>query len=344
MRIAIFHGPGLPLQIERVADPVPRPDELLLEIARCGICGSDISMTNPGPFCYAGGRALGHEYAGHVVSVGQDVSGYRTGDKVACVPGAWCGNCAACRRGHPLLCQRVRSLSHGFADYIAVPAASALKLPSTLSLADGALIEPMACGLHALRMANMHEGDRVLVLGAGSMALSVVYWARVLGAGRIVVQSRSSHRAELAHLMGADAVEGFQGPDVERSRTALGGDPDIVAECVGQPGLLANAIDRVRSQGTVISMGMCMQPETVLPAYCTFKDMKLLFPLGYTVAEFVETARVFDSGRVRPEVMISDVISLDALPDMLEALRGGHKSLKVHVDPRLSTTASAHHD
>ncbi len=338
MRIAIFHGPGHPLQIEQVRDPEPRADELLLELARCGICGSDISMTNPGPFCYASGRPLGHEYAGTVVDAGHEVSGFSTGDRVACIPSAWCGHCDGCRRGHPLLCRNVRPLSHGFADYIAIPAVSAVKLPASLSLADGALIEPMACGLHALRMAGMRPGERVLILGAGSMALSLVYWAKALGAACVAVLSRSSHRAETALTMGADIVDAFADDGLARCRAALGADPDIVAECVGQPGMLANAIDWVRSQGTVISMGMCMRPEALLPAHCAFKDMRLLFPLGYSVAEFAETARVFDRGHVRPEAMVSDVVSLDALPAMLEALRSGHRSLKVQVDPRLRTT------
>jgi threonine dehydrogenase-like Zn-dependent dehydrogenase len=336
MRLAIFHGPGRPLQIERVPDPEPGPDELLIEIARCGICGSDISMTDAGPFCYASGRALGHEYSGRVVDLGQQVEGYRVADSVACVPGSWCGHCDACRRGHPLLCRNVRPLSHGFADYIAVPMKSAVKLPSSLSLADGALVEPMACGLHALRMAGLVRGDRVLVLGAGSMALSVIYWARVLGAERIAVLSRSSHRAEVARLMGADVVETFEDDGIARCRVALGADADIVAECTGAAGLLSRAIDLVRSQGTVISMGMCMRPESILPAYCTFKDMRLLFPLGYTVSEFAETARAFDGGHVRPEVLVSDVVSLEALPATLESLRSGHKALKIQVDPRLS--------
>jgi (R,R)-butanediol dehydrogenase/meso-butanediol dehydrogenase/diacetyl reductase len=335
MRIAIFHGPGHPLQIEHSPDPEPRADELLLEIARCGICGSDISMTNPGPFCYTSGRALGHEYAGTVVGAGSDVRGFDTGDRVACIPGAWCGHCDACRRGHPLLCRNVRPLAQGFAEYIAIPAACAVKLPKSLSLADGALIEPMACGLHALRMAGMRSGERVLILGAGSMALSVVYWAKTLGAGGVAVLSRSSHRAETALVMGADIVDTFEPDGLARCRARLKGDPDIVVECVGQPGMLGSAVDWVRSQGTVISMGMCMRPEGLLPAQCTFKDMRLLFPLGYTVSEFSETARVFDRGHVEPEAMVSDVVSLDALPAMFESLRTGRKSLKVHVDPRL---------
>jgi threonine dehydrogenase-like Zn-dependent dehydrogenase len=338
MRTAIFHGAGQPLRIEHIPDPAPAPDELLIEVSRCGICGSDVSMTNAGPFCYGSGRALGHEYAGHVLEIGRQVSDFAPGDHVACLPARWCGHCDACRRGHPLLCRNVKSLSHGFADYVAVPSTCAVKLPSSLSLADGALIEPMACGLHALRMAAMLEGDRVLILGAGSMALSAIYWARALGAGRIAVLSRSRHRAEVALAMGADCVESFGDDGVARCRAVLGGEPDIVVECVGQPGLLNTAIELVRSQGTVISMGMCMRPEAVLPALCTFKDMRLLFPLGYTVAEFTQTARVFDGGHVRPDLMISDVIALETLPDMLEALRAGRKSLKVHVDPRLSNT------
>lgn len=336
MRVAIFNGAGRPITIERVADPEPGPQELVLKICRCGICGSDISMTSGGPMTYATGR-FGHEYAGEVVEVGCEVTNVRVGNRIASPPAAACGNCEGCREGNPLLCHSVRGLCGGFGEYAAIPATSAVLLPQSLSFADGALVEPMACGLHGLRLAKMRGKERVLVLGAGSMALAIIYWARRLGAAKIVVVARSAHRRDIALAMGADAVLGDE-DDPRIFIDTLGGRPDIVVECIGKEGLLNRAIDEVRPQGTVISMGMCMHGETLVAAHCSRKELRLLFPHGYTIAEFVETARAFDSSFVRPELMVSDVITLQDLPSAIEALRAGNKkSLKVQVDPSLES-------
>jgi len=169
------------------------------------------------------------------------------------------------------------------------------------------------------------------------MALSIVYWARRLGAGTIIVLSRSSHRDDVVLAMGADGVHRFDADDLEPLMEALGGPPDIVAECIGKAGMLNKAIDHVRPQGTVVSMGMCQQSEPIVGVRCTFKELRLFFPLGYSIAEFAETADAFDSGHVRPEIMVSDVIPLDGLPAAIENLRSGRKSLKIHVDPHGAT-------
>jgi threonine dehydrogenase-like Zn-dependent dehydrogenase len=332
MRAAMFNGPGKPITIERLPDPAPGRDELLVKVCRCGICGSDISMSGEAPFTLPIGR-IGHEYAGEVVAVGGDVSGFRPGDRVAVQPIEPCGACRGCRSGNAMFCATPRHLRGGFGEYMAVVPKCAVLLPQSLSLADGALIEPMACGVHAWRLARLAPGETMLVTGAGSVALSMIYWARRLGAGRIVVMSRSSHRNDVVMALGADAVIAFDADEAQISE-ALGGPPDIVAECVGKPGMLAMAMRLVRPQGTVLSMGMCMYPEPVTPALGTFKEVRLFFPMAYTAEEFVETARAFDRGDVDPALMVSDVIGLDDFPGAIDALRAGtQRSLKVHVDP-----------
>jgi (R,R)-butanediol dehydrogenase/meso-butanediol dehydrogenase/diacetyl reductase len=335
MRAALFNGPGRPITIESIADPEPGPGELLVKVCRCGICGSDVSMTGEAPLTLPLGR-FGHEYAGEVVEVGGEVQSFRRGDRISALPVAPCGHCEGCRTGNPLFCMNGSFLVGGFGEYMVIPPAAARPLPKSLSFADGALIEPMACGLHALRLARMPRGARVLVIGAGSIALSVIYWARSLGAGKIAVLSRSDHRRDIAMGMGADAVLTFDVEDQGRIVDVLGGAPDIVAECVGKTGMLDLATQHVRRQGVVLSLGMCSYDDRVVPARCTGKEIQLLFPHAYTVDEIAETARAFDSGRVRPDLMVSDVISLEQLPGTLEALRSGRqKSLKVHVDPAL---------
>jgi (R,R)-butanediol dehydrogenase/meso-butanediol dehydrogenase/diacetyl reductase len=331
MRVTVFGGAGR-ICIEEVEDPKPEPDGLVVKVCRCGVCGADVSMTSGGPFDYPLGVRMGHESAGEVVEVGRLVTKVKVGDRVALMPSAGCGACQSCQEGRPLLCASAVQQVGGFGEYIAARARAVTVLPQTLSLADGALVEPMACGLHGLRKAGLRGGERILTLGAGSMAMAVAFWGRRLGASRIVCTSRSSYRDQSALVLGADAVCAF---DDESILDALGGPPDIVAECVGKPGMLAKAMELVRPGGVVVSLGMCGQAEPVIAAAGAFKDLKLVFPIAYSVDEFVETARAFDAGLVRPDVMVSDVIPLSAVPDAIEALRQGRQSRKIQVDPWL---------
>jgi threonine dehydrogenase-like Zn-dependent dehydrogenase len=228
-------------------------------------------------------------------------------------------------------------LAHGsgFADFMTPKARSVAVLPRSLSLADGAMVEPMACGLRALRQCRARPGERILVLGAGTAALAVIFWARRLGAGRIEVAARSTGRADAVLAFGADAVHGLEDEPPEALRRSLGGAPDIVAECVGKQSLLNLAIDQVRTGGRVLSLGMCAHHEPIIPARCALKEVSLFFPLGYSHSEFVETARAFDAARVNPEALVSEVSPLEALPATIEDLRAGRKAMKIHVEPAL---------
>ena len=334
MQVAVFHGPGH-IAIEEAAEGELGEFDVRIAIARCGICGSDVSMTSGSPFDYQHGKALGHEFSGEVIERGRSARQFKIGDKLACLPLGPCGQCLSCQQGRPLFCANGRHLFGGFGERMVIPENAGFVLPGSVSLAEGALVEPMACGRRALRVARMAAGDRVLVLGAGNMALSIIYWARLQGAGRIVVASRSARRDEIALAMGADAAVRLDDPDPEALAQALGGPADVVAECIGEPGMIGLAIDKVRLGGAVLSMGMCSLPETILPAMNTFKEVSLHFPLAYSIEDFTETIRTFDAGKVRPEHMVSKVIGLDEFPAMLEAMRGPHEELKVQVAPNL---------
>ncbi|HKQ83362.1 MAG TPA: alcohol dehydrogenase catalytic domain-containing protein [Steroidobacteraceae bacterium] len=332
MRAAFYDAEQHRVSIETIADPRPGPDELLVRVCRCGVCGSDVSMTSRnGTFNYASGR-FGHEYAGEVIEVGRNVRTHKRGDRIAAIPSVGCGTCEICKRGNPLLCSAQSSAMFGFGELAVIPPKVAIHLPDSLSFADGAMVEPIACSLHAFRLAGLERGARVLVIGAGSMALGAIYWARALGAAKIAVLSRSSHRRDTAMAMGADAVLGFDADDQARIIEVLGGSPHIVAECVGKAGMLNLAADHVCPGGTVVSMGLCMQAEPIVPIRFGFREVRLLFPIGYTADEFAATARSFDAGRVSPENLLSDVISLDELPTRLDTMRTGGSGAKVQVD------------
>jgi (R,R)-butanediol dehydrogenase/meso-butanediol dehydrogenase/diacetyl reductase len=333
MKAAVCYGSGRPFVIEDRPDPVPRPDDLVIRVRRCGVCGSELHL-NDGPAReFPGGLVLGHEFAGEVIQIGSNVTGFRKGDRVAAVPVKGCGRCEACHRGNYILCPQAVPLMGGFAEYMTFPASLAVKLPDTLSFADGALIEPLTVSLYGVRVSSIQPGDRVLVLGAGTIALGAIYWARRLGADRIVAMSRSDRRAKMALAMGADAFVPYGDNEAEEVVEALGGPADIVYECVGSPGFLSRSVQHARLFGQVISRGFCMSPDQITPSQASFKAVTLQFPAGYSVNDFRYVAHAMKAGHVDPAMMISSVVPLDAFPEMFGRLLGPNDETKVQVAP-----------
>lgn len=333
MKAAIYQGDGKPLVLESVDDPQPGPSDVVIKVHRCGICGTDLHMTSGQPFDFPAGTIPGHEYAGEIIEVGKQVTDYRVGDLITALPSTGCGqiDCEACKSGNFTLCRTSPGVMGGYGELLKVPSEVAVKLPSTLSLADGALIEPLAVGLYGVRMANIRAGDSVLVMGAGSVALCVMYWAKRLGAGRIVAISRSAHRAAMALQIGADAFVQYGNDEVNEVIEALGGSPDQVFECVGAEGFLTKGVQHVRPLGQVLSMGFCTSPDPFIPAMAGMKGVVLKFPVGYALRDFHYVADEMDKGHIDPKILISCVVNLDDLPATFDLLRGPNSETKVQV-------------
>jgi L-iditol 2-dehydrogenase len=333
VKAAIYPGQGKAIVIEELADPKPGPDEVIIKVDRCGICGTDLSMTKGGMWEFGAGSQFGHEYAGEIIEIGSRVSGFRVGERISVLPSLACGQCEACRsHGNNVLCQRKPGTAMvGFAEFARLPANAAIKLPSTLSMADGALIEPLAISLYGVKMARIQPGDRALVLGGGTVGLYAIYWARRLGAGRIVAMSRSARRRDLALAMGANAFIAYGKSEAGEVSEALGGAPQVVFECVGAEGMLSKAIMHSAQFGRIISLGFCTSPDPVIPAMGSFKCVSMQFAVGYTMKEFIYIADQMDKGHVDPKAIITRDIPLAGLPAMIEALRGPNDETKVHV-------------
>ena len=333
MKAAIYPGKGRPIVIEELADPQPGPEELLIRVHRCGICGTDLSMTKGGVFDFPPGSQFGHEYAGEILEVGRNVTTFRPGGRIAVLPSIACGVCEACRsHGNNVLCHAGSgSAMVGFAELAKVPAGVATALPAVLSMADGALIEPLAVSLYGTELARIRPGDRVLVLGGGTVALYAIYWARRLGAGRIVAMSRSARRKALALAMGANAFVSYGQDEVQEAKEALGGSPQIVLECVGAEGMLSKAVLHAAQFGRIVSLGFCTSPDPVIPAIAAYKCASIQFAVGYSMKEFLYIADQMDKGHCDPKAIITRSIPLIDLPAEIERLRGANGETKVHV-------------
>jgi (R,R)-butanediol dehydrogenase/meso-butanediol dehydrogenase/diacetyl reductase len=331
MRAAVFEALGEPLVVATVADPIPAADEVIVRVGRCGICGSDLHMTQEPAFGVRSGTVLGHEFAGEVVELGAQASTLKVGDRVAVAPLRGCGHCASCLQGQPAWCSRMSLQGGGYAEYAAVTERQCHKLPAMTSVADGALVEPLAVALHGLSVAGLQPGARVLVMGAGPIGLGVAHWARRLGATDVVVSDLTTLKADLAHTIGATGFVKADADVVESVRTSLGGAPDIVFECVGRPGMLAQALEHVRVHGSIVLLGLCTSQDSFIPFRAVSKEVRFLTSAYFTIPEYRAALDALNGGTSTAQALVTDTVSLAAMPAMFESLRQQTAQCKVLV-------------
>lgn len=340
MRAAVFRTDARKLFVENVPDPTPDEGQVVVRVHRCGICGSDLHMAEGHTYSFQDGSVPGHEVSGEVVAVGKGVERVAVGDRVAVLPFLSCGHCPACLQGDGVGCAQMRMLgafgvSGGYAEYLLTNDIWCVKLPSSLSFEDGALVEPLAVSLRAARVSGIKAGDRVLVMGAGAIGLAAAYWARLGGAGKVVISATSARRRDMALALG---VDGFITPEegrslAQQSADALGGAPDIVFECAGAPGSLDQAVSAVRRQGTIAAPGFCWTPDNFTGIAAMMKEATIRYTNMYDCREFEIAVEALDNGHVEPRAMITNIVGLNAAPDAFEELRGRNNQCKVMIKP-----------
>jgi (R,R)-butanediol dehydrogenase/meso-butanediol dehydrogenase/diacetyl reductase len=334
MKAAVFKGIGQPLAVEDVRDPSPREDEVVVQIGRCGICGSDLHMTEDPVFAIKPGNVLGHEFSGEVVGLGAAVRSLKIGDRVSVSPLRGCGKCPTCAAGHPAWCPNGKLGGGGYAEYAVAYDRDCVRLPEAVSLEDGALVEPLSVALHGVAMSGLTTGANVLVVGAGPIGLGTAYWARRFGARRIVVMDLNDFQKERALEMGATGFLVSDGEIVPRVTAALGTAPDVVFECVGKPGVLAQCIEHVRIKGTVVVLGLCTAPDTFVPFRAVSKEARIQTSAFFDFQEFCRVIDTLESGDTTPRALITGAVKLADMPPAFEALRRRTTECKVLVDPR----------
>lgn len=328
-----MQGLHQPLKLETLPDPTPQAGDLVVKVGRCGICGSDLHMTEDGAYGKAAGDVLGHEFAGEVVALGIGTEGVRLGDLVSVIPLQSCGSCAACRAGEPAWCDHFGLQGGGYAEFAVTRPNQCVKLPQSASLDDGAIIEPLAVALHGVNMSGLRTGDKVLVIGAGPIGLAVAFWARRKGAKAVVMQDIATHQQKRALAMGATGFSVDPEDPIGGAERALGGKADIVFECVGMPGLIAQAVDQVRNRGTILLLGLCTRPDSFNSFAMLSKEVRLITSAFFTNSEYEAALDVLDAGAAEPRMLITDRISLADTPARFEALRSWSHDCKVLIAP-----------
>lgn len=331
MKAAVFKEVGKPLVVETVEDPAPQSSELVMKVAYCGICGTDLHATREGLSTACCGQILGHEYVGEIAEVGKEADGnWEVGDRVCSIPFIACGKCLPCAAGRFFECgnKKVSGVDDqgGFAEYVTAGSRETILLPDDLGFETAALIEPLAVGLHAVRIADVKAGSRVMIIGAGPIGLTVALWCRFFGARDVVVSEVATTRAALARKMGAtDVIH----PDIEAGAEGLltqfsdvtGAAPDVILECVGAPGLLQQCIEMAPYGGKIIPVGVCEQPDAIMPFFGLVKELNIQFAIAYTKDDFETCVAMLAEKRIDVSPLVTDIVSLDELPEAFEALR-----------------------
>jgi (R,R)-butanediol dehydrogenase/meso-butanediol dehydrogenase/diacetyl reductase len=335
MKAAAFQRPNEMVVID-APEPKAAAGEVVLRVHDCGICGSDLHACQYG-MGMPPGSIMGHEFCGEVCELGVGVSGFSIGERVAGLPFVFCGECERCKRGMEIHCHNLRGLGLGqlpgaYAEFVACPAASLFKLPDKVSSRDGALVEPLSVGLHAVKRSGLRAGMTALVMGAGPIGLATLTWAKGKGAS-VVVSELAEGRSELARKLGADAVvnPNQQNP-VDTIHEMSGRAPELIFECIGVKGTLGQAIGMVAPRGQVVVVGVCMETEEITPLQCILKEATVNFVLGYDPSDFNETIEALDSGKIKPQPMVTDIIGVDEVPEMFQALRRPGSRAKVLVE------------
>ncbi|MEJ2210182.1 MAG: zinc-dependent alcohol dehydrogenase family protein [Anaerolineae bacterium] len=324
------------VRVEQVPDPAAQRDEVVVQVAASGLCGTDLHIYR-NEYMSDFPVIPGHEFGGVIAEVGRDVSDFRPGDRVAVDPNLYCGHCHFCRNEQANHCLNWDGIGitrpGALAEYVAAPARACYRLPDNLTDAQAAFVEPVACVVHALKRVRVWPGDEVLIFGAGPMGLLLVQALRHMGASRVVVVEKQPARLALAEQLGAGATVP-PGPDMAAALRELA--PygfGLVVDATGVPAVIEQAFQYLKPRGQYLQFGVAPREARIsLSPYDLFQhDWTVVgsFALCYT---FQPAIAWLSSGVVQVEPLISHTLPLAEFPAALEAFAAG-RTLKVQLRP-----------
>jgi L-iditol 2-dehydrogenase len=328
------------LDIADVPAPVPGVDEILVRVAACGICGSDVHGYDGTSGRRIPPLVMGHEAAGVVAAVGGGVSTFKPGDRVTFDSTVYCGQCEFCLQGEINLCnnRQVIGVSCGdyrragaFAEFVVVPQRIAYHLPDALEFQEAAMLEAISVALHAVRISEMKGGETTLVIGAGMIGLLTLQAAKAGGASRVLVADIDRTRLQTARSLGADETLLLSGSELVKETEGRG--VDLVLEAVGREETIAASIASVRKGGTVTLIGN-ISPEVKIPLQAVVSRQIRLQGSCASSGEYPQAMELLASGKIQVKSLITAVAPLSDGPRWFARLHAGEPNLmKVVLDP-----------
>lgn len=350
MKAAVWYG-RKDVRVENVPEPPsPGPGEVKIKVARTGICGSDLHEYDAGPIFIptaephplTGRKApliLGHEFSGEVVEVGKGVENVKVGDRVTPDAAQHCGECYMCRVNRYSLCEKLAftglMADGAFAEYVNVPAYTCFKLLPELTSEAGALVEPIAVGIHAIRQGRVLEGDTVAVVGAGTIGLVTIQAARAAGARRVFSVEMAKERKKMARDLGAIVLDPKETDVAETIRQQTDGQGvDVAIECIGKPETVNTCIQCTKRGGKTVIVGIFEKAGEINYNDLVFQEKTLVGSLAY-YGEFDTAIALLADGRIKAEPLITGRIQLDDIVEkgFEELLKNRESNVKILVSP-----------
>jgi threonine dehydrogenase-like Zn-dependent dehydrogenase len=341
MPAAVYRRPGV-VEVEERPVPRPGPDEVLVEVDHCGICGSDIHLLLEG---WAGkaGLVAGHEFTGSIAALGDGVAGWAVGDPVVGGPSPRCGTCRRCREGKPSQCEHQRSIvdeSDGaFARYVLVRAGSLVRLPPGLTARQAALAEPLAVALHGITRSGVVPGDTVMVIGAGPIGALSIAALVARGIGPVIAVEPGARRQQLARDLGAnevlapDDLETFPAWEPERM---AGRAVHVVLECSGRRSAMEAGFHQLRRGGTLALVGAGVEQPTFDPNRFILNELSVVGSFVYDLGGFDQALALLADDAFPTDLLIEDDdVPLQGISGALAGLAEGRFAGKVMVTPRM---------
>ncbi len=340
MRVAMYYN-NKDVRLEEMPTPKIGPRELLVKVIASGICGSDVMewyRIKKAP------RVLGHEIAGEIVEVGEQVKGYKLGDRVFVSHHVPCNTCRYCLNGYHTVCETLHTTNFdpgGFAEYLRVPEINVdrgvFRLPDEMTFEDGVFIEPLACVVRAQRLARLQPGQSVLVLGSGIAGLLHIALAHALGAGRVIATDVNSYRMDAARRFGAEAVIQAKEDVPARMRQVNDGRlADLVIISTGARAAFAQALQSVDRGGTVVFFAPT-EPgvEIPLPVNDLWRNGITLMPsYGNSPFDAQQAMELIRARRVTVRDMVTHRLALAETGKGFHLVAGAGESIKVVVEPQ----------
>lgn len=332
------------LEIVDLAAPSIAPDDVLVQVEACGICGSDVHGYDGSSGRRIPPIVMGHEAAGIVSALGVEVKEFSKGDRVTFDSTVYCGACEYCAREEVNLCDHRQVLgvscadyrrAGAFAQYVAVPQRILYRLPDTISFAEAALLEAVSVALHAVRLSAVRAGDTALVIGAGMIGLLTYQAARVAGCSRVLIADVDETRLELARRIGAEEVLHLSGAELvsEVARLTRGRGVDVSLEAVGRDETVAAAIDCTRKGGTITLIGN-IAPEVALPLQKVVTRQLRLQGSCASAGEYPQAIELVADGKIEVKPLISAIAPLEEGPRWFQRLHAREANLmKVVLTP-----------
>jgi L-iditol 2-dehydrogenase len=318
--------------------PEAGPDEAIVKVKYCGICGSESTPFAEGNMPV--GSIIGHELAGEIHQVGSKVDGWHVGQRVVVQGYAPCGVCSYCQRDQPNMCLNKWWIGLGFnpgglAEYCRVKASMLYAVPDAVSWKEAALVEPLAVALHAVHNAHPNLGTKAVVLGVGAIGLLVLQAAQLAGCTGVVVIDKIPERLELARNLGATAALHLDEANEDSVTQIVGEAPSVVFDCAGAPTSVQFAADIVLRRGLIILVGLSTLPVAIKAKDWSRKELTLKSSMAYT-DEFPLALQLIEKKQLSVMPLVSHVVKLDQVDNAMRNMQTSSDYLKVLVEPSLN--------